>query len=108
MSHAGAETLWGGLDTVPGTMGFPNGLVAGESACSEGDPVSIPEWEKIPWRRKWQPTPISLPGKSHGQRSLAGCSPRGCKRVELNLATKPPCGTKRELRNKETKAHKQK
>jgi len=27
---------------------------------------------KIPWRRKWQPTPVSLPGESHGQRSLAG------------------------------------
>ena len=36
---------------------------------------------KIPWRRKWQPTPIFLPGKSHGQRSLAGNSPWGCKRV---------------------------
>ena len=31
--------------------------------------------EKIPWRKKWQPTPVFLPGKSHGQRSLAGCSP---------------------------------
>ena len=30
---------------------------------------------KIPWRRKWQPTPVSLLGESHGQRSLAGCSP---------------------------------
>ena len=30
---------------------------------------------KIPWRRKWQPTPVFLPGKSHGQRSLAGYSP---------------------------------
>ena len=37
---------------------------------------------KIPWRRKQQPTPVFLPGESHGQRSLAGCSPRGCK--ELN------------------------
>ena len=27
---------------------------------------------KFPWRRKWQPTPVFLPGKSHGQRSLAG------------------------------------
>ena len=27
---------------------------------------------KIPWRRKWQPTPVFMPGKSHGQRSLAG------------------------------------
>ena len=34
---------------------------------------------KIPWRRKWQPTPVFLPGESHGQRSLEGCSPWGCK-----------------------------
>ena len=32
---------------------------------------------KIPWRRVRQPTPVSLPGESHGQRSLAGCSPWG-------------------------------
>ena len=31
----------------------------------------------ISWRRQWQPTPVLLPGKSHGQRSLVGCSPRG-------------------------------
>ena len=31
------------------------------------------------WRRKWQPTPVFLPGKSHGQRSLVGCSPWGCR-----------------------------
>ena len=31
------------------------------------------------WRRKWQPTPVFLPGESHGQRSLAGYSPWGCK-----------------------------
>ena len=30
---------------------------------------------RIPWRRKWQPTPVLLPGEFHGQRSLAGCSP---------------------------------
>ena len=29
---------------------------------------------KIPWRRKWQPTPVFLPGESHGQRSLVGYS----------------------------------
>ena len=34
---------------------------------------------KIPWRRKWLPTPVFLPGKSHGQRSLAGYSPCSCK-----------------------------
>ena len=32
---------------------------------------------KIPWRRKWQPIPVFLPIKSHGQRSLVGCSPWG-------------------------------
>ena len=32
---------------------------------------------KIPWRRKWQPTPVPLPGKLHGQRSLVGYSPWG-------------------------------
>ena len=42
---------------------------------------------KILWRRKWQPTPIFLPGKSHGQRSLLGYSPWGYKRVGHDLAT---------------------
>ena len=34
---------------------------------------------KILWRRKWQPTPVFTPGKSHGQRSPVGYSPWGCK-----------------------------
>ena len=34
---------------------------------------------KIPWRRKWQPSPVFLPGESHGQRSLAGHGPWGRK-----------------------------
>ena len=34
---------------------------------------------KIPWSRKWQPTPVCLPGESHGQRSLVGYSSWGCK-----------------------------
>ena len=42
--------------------------------------------EKIPWNRKWQPTLVFLPEKSHGQRSLAGYSPWGHKRVRHNLA----------------------
>ena len=44
-------------------------------------------WEG-PWRRKWQPTPVFLPGKSHGQRSLVGYSLFG-QRVGHDLATKP-------------------
>ena len=37
---------------------------------------------KILWRRKWQPTPELLPRKSHGQRSLVGYSPWGCKELD--------------------------
>ena len=43
---------------------------------------------KIPWRRKWQPTPVLLPRKSQGQWSLAGYCPWGCKRVGHDLLTK--------------------
>ena len=42
---------------------------------------------KIPWRRKWQPTPVFLLGESHGQRSLAGYSPWG--RKELDRTERP-------------------
>ena len=38
---------------------------------------------KIPWRRAWQPTPVFLPRKFHGQRSLAGYSPCGCKELDM-------------------------
>ena len=43
---------------------------------------------RSPWRGKWQPTPVFLPEKSHGQRGLVGCSPWTCKRVRHSLATK--------------------
>ena len=39
--------------------------------------------QKIPWRRKWQPTPVFLPGEFHGQRSLAGYSPWGRKESDM-------------------------
>ena len=42
---------------------------------------------KISWRRKWQPTPVFLPGESHGQRSLESSSPQGLKRVRHDGAT---------------------
>ena len=61
----------------------------GKETCNAGDAGSIPWVGKIPWRRKWQPTPVSLPGRSHGQRNLEGC-PWGHKRVGHDLATKPP------------------
>ena len=62
----------------------PSGSVVKNSPAIQetGDMGLIPG--KIPWRRAWQPTPVFLPGKSHGQRSLAGCSPWG--RKESNTA----------------------
>ena len=57
--------------------GFPGGLVVKSPPANAGDTGSIPEL--IPWRRKWQPTPVFLPGKFHRQESLVGYSPQGCK-----------------------------
>ena len=48
---------------------------------------------KIPWSRAWQPTPVFLPGDSHGQRSLAGYSPWGCKESDTTEATWQTHGT---------------
>ena len=60
-------------------MGFPGSSAVKASAFNAGDPGSIPGLGRFPWRRKWQPIPVFLPGESHGQRSLVGYSPRGCK-----------------------------
>ena len=58
-------------------MGFPSGSDSKESACKVGDLGLIPGLGRFPWRRAWQPTPVFLPGESHGQRSLEGYSPWG-------------------------------
>ena len=69
-------------------VGLPQWLSGNESACQCRRQGFDPWVEQIPWKRKWQPTPICLPGKSHGQRSLVGYS-LGCrKRVGHDLATK--------------------
>ena len=52
-----------------------------------GRPKFDPWVRKIPWRRKWQPVPVFLPGESHGRRSLVGYSPRGPKESDM---TEPP------------------
>ena len=58
---------------------FHGGLDS-KSICTKcGSPGFDPWVRKILWRRKWQPTPILLPGKSHGWRSLVGYNPWGCK-----------------------------
>ena len=47
------------------------------------------EFPSLPWRRKWQPIPVFLPGESHGQRSLQVIV-HGVARVRHDLATKLP------------------
>ena len=55
-------------------------VLRGESICLQcGRPGFDPWVGKIPWRRKWQSTPVFLPGESHGRRSLVGYSPQGRK-----------------------------
>ena len=69
-------------------LGFPCWLSAKESTCQCRRHGFDPWVRKIPWRRKWQLTPVFLPRKSHEQRSLAGYSPWGCKIVRHKLTTK--------------------
>ena len=54
-----------------------------ERTClPHGRPGFDPWVRKIPWRRKWQPTPVFLPGESHGQRRLERCSLWGHKELD--------------------------
>ena len=66
------------ITTLP-KVGFPGGSDCKESACQCRRPRFHPWVRTIPWRRKWQPTPVFLPEEFHGQRSLAGYSPQGHK-----------------------------
>ena len=60
--------------------GLPRWLSGEESACQWRRCGFEPWGGKIPWSREWHSTPVFLPGKSHGQRSLVGCSPWNHKR----------------------------
>ena len=58
-------------------MGFPGGSEVKAS-------LGFDSWlRKIPWRKKWQPTPVLLPGESYGWRSLVGYNPWGCKESDM-------------------------
>ena len=58
-------------------------LVVKESACRCKRRGFNPWVRKIPWNKKWQPTPVFLPGKLYGQRSLVDYSPWGLKESEM-------------------------
>ena len=54
--------------------------VKSPSAMQEMQETRVRSWVgKIPWRGQWHPTPVFLPGKSHGSKSLVDCSPWGLK-----------------------------
>ena len=63
--------------------------LSGKESTGQGRRCEFYPWfGTIPWKRKWQSTPVFLPGKFHGQRSQAGCSLWGHRRVGCNLTTK--------------------
>ena len=69
---------------------FPCGSESQASAYNVRNLDGFDPWvRKIPWRRKWQPTSVFMPGESHGWRSLVGYSPWGCK--ESDIVGLPNC-----------------
>ena len=63
-------------------VGFPGGTSGKEPTCQfrRQNKCGFDPWfGKIPWRKKWEPTPVFLPGESHGPRSMVGYSPWGCR-----------------------------
>ena len=75
--------------------GFICGSVVKNIPASAGDAGevagSIPGLERFPLRRKWRPTPVFLPGKAHGQWSLAGFSLWDYKELDTTEAIENPC-----------------
>ena len=73
LSFTAGSPLWWGL---------PGGTVVKKKnlpACQCRDAALIPGLGRFPWSRKWQATPVFTPGQFHGQKSLVGYSPWGCK-----------------------------
>ena len=86
--HAYSKMLRRYVYNLMNARGFSGGA-SGKESAGQGRRHEI--WVqsrvgKIPWRRKRQPTPVLLPGKSHGRKSMMGYSPQRCS-VRENLAT---------------------
>ena len=64
-------------------LSFPGASDGKESAYSAGRPGFDPLSRKIPWRREWIPTPVFLPGESHGKGKLVGYNPWGWKDSDM-------------------------
>ena len=91
-------SLYTDTSAINDNYGLSRWLSGKESSC----PCRRCRWlrfnlwvREIPWRRKWQPTPVFLPGKSHWQRSLVGHSPWGHKELDMTywLSSHDPLST---------------
>ena len=69
------------------TMGLSRWLSGKEPACQYRRHGFSPWVRKIPWRRQWQPTPVFLPGESHGPGCLMGYSSWGRKELDTTEHT---------------------
>ena len=72
-------------------LGFPKGGAGDKEPTCQCKRLRRPGFDpwvgKLPWRRKWLPTPVFLPGESHGQRSLVGYSAWGYKESDTTEVT---------------------
>ena len=102
-----SDTVLLDVDNGPTSMGNSLGLAGGasgkEPACQCRRCGFDPLVRKIPWRKNWQPTLVFLLVKSHGKRSLVGCSPWGHKDSDttehMSVFTKVTNSFTLELRN---------
>ena len=87
------------LGSLVAKGGLPQWLSGKNSTCtagSPGDTGSIPGLRRNPEGRQWKPTPVFLPGESHGQRSLVGYSLRSHKESDTTEATERACTSGKE------------
>ena len=77
-----SDGRWNNKVLKKSSQGFPGGSVYKESICTARRPSFDPWVWRIPWRRKWQPTPVFLSGESHRQRRLADYNPWSHKELD--------------------------
>ena len=71
---------------------FPDGSARIHLQCKRHRRCRFDSWgRKMPWRRKWQPTPVFLPGRFHGLKSLLGYSPWVCTESDTTGVTWHTC-----------------
>ena len=99
------NAICGDMDGPTGSLRWFSGK---ESTCQCRRCRFHPWVRKIPWRKKWQPTPGFLPGKSHGQRSLVGYSLRGRKESDKTEQLTTHTGTDPEIVILRSKTEKEK